>query len=117
MPQRATYRPLVVVFTGQGLFCPAHPRRMGFFHSVQAVASATGDGPIDWSAVADAAKGATDTGDLTVETPERDGYATDVRDARHRVREVGELPLIFPKPSKSRTGITGSTPTSPRSAA
>ncbi|AEM57057.1 hypothetical protein HISP_07395 [Haloarcula hispanica N601] len=70
---------------------------MGIYHSVQAVAGATGDGPIDWSAVADAAKGATDTGDLTVETPERDGYATDVRDARDRVREVGELAFDLPE--------------------
>ena len=70
---------------------------MGLYHSVQAVAGATGDGPIDWSAVADAAKAATDTGDLSVETPERDGYATDVRDARNRVREVGQLAFDLPE--------------------
>ncbi len=45
-------------------------------------------------------EGCHDTGDLTVETPERDGYATDVRDARDRVREVGELAFVFPKPSR-----------------
>ncbi|WP_424004637.1 zinc-dependent metalloprotease [Haloarcula salina] len=70
---------------------------MGLYHSVRAVAGAGGDGPIDWTAVADAAKAATEPGDLTVDEAERDGYATDVRDARTRVRAVGELEFDLPE--------------------
>ncbi|MDS0283214.1 zinc-dependent metalloprotease [Haloarcula onubensis] len=69
---------------------------MGLYHSVRAVAGATGDGPIDWGAVADAAKGSTDPGDLTLSAAEEAGYTTDVRDARDRVREVSELDFDLP---------------------
>jgi uncharacterized protein (DUF2342 family) len=69
---------------------------MGLYHSVRAVAGASGDGPIDWSAVADAAKGSTDAGDLTLSPDEKAGYTTDVRDARDRVREVGGLDFDLP---------------------
>ncbi|WP_254278654.1 zinc-dependent metalloprotease [Haloarcula marina] len=70
---------------------------MGLYHSVRAVASASGDGPIDWTAVAEAAKASTDAGDLDVSPAEREGYATDVRDARNRVRAVGELDFDLPE--------------------
>ncbi|MBX0323442.1 zinc-dependent metalloprotease [Halomicroarcula sp. F13] len=70
---------------------------MGLYHSVRAVAGASGDGPIDWTAVAEAAKSATDPGDLDVSATERQGYATDVRDARDRVREVGQLDFDLPE--------------------
>ena len=69
---------------------------MGLYHSVRTVAGASGDGPIDWSAVADAAKQSTAAGDLDVSAAENDGYATDVRDARDRVREVGALEFDLP---------------------
>jgi uncharacterized protein (DUF2342 family) len=69
---------------------------MGLYHSVRAVAGASGDGPIDWSAVADAAKGSTDAGDLTLSAAEQEGFTTDVRDARDRVREVGGLDFDLP---------------------
>jgi len=70
---------------------------MGLYHSVRAVAGATGDGPIDWGAVAEAAKGSTTAGDLTLSSAEQDGYTTDVRDARDRVREVGALDFDLPE--------------------
>jgi uncharacterized protein (DUF2342 family) len=69
---------------------------MGLYHSVRAVAGASGDGPIDWTAVAEAAKGSTEPGDLSVSAAEREGFTTDVRDARDRVREVGELDFDLP---------------------
>jgi uncharacterized protein (DUF2342 family) len=70
---------------------------MGLYHSVRAVAGASGDGPIDWTAVAEAAKGSTDPGDLSVSAAEQEGFTTDVRDARDRVREVGELDFDLPE--------------------
>ncbi|WP_276271855.1 zinc-dependent metalloprotease [Haloarcula litorea] len=70
---------------------------MGLYHSVRAVAGASGDGAVDWRAVAEAAKEATDPGDLTLSPAEREGYATDVRDARDRVREVSGLSFDLPE--------------------
>ncbi|WP_135303009.1 zinc-dependent metalloprotease [Haloarcula amylovorans] len=70
---------------------------MGLYHSVRAVAGASGDGPLDWNAVTSAAKEATDPGDLDVSADERKGYAADVRDARDRVREVGGLDFDLPE--------------------
>ncbi|MFC6824760.1 zinc-dependent metalloprotease [Halopelagius fulvigenes] len=73
---------------------------MNIFRSVRAVAGAEGDGDgtgsIDWAAVADAAKNATDPGPLELAAKEREGYATDVRDARRRLREVGEVEFEVP---------------------
>jgi uncharacterized protein (DUF2342 family) len=69
---------------------------MGIYHSVRAVAGATGDGPIDWQAVAEAAKESTDSGDLSISAAEQEGYSSDVRDARDRVREVGDLDFDLP---------------------
>ncbi|MFC7077828.1 zinc-dependent metalloprotease [Haloarcula halophila] len=70
---------------------------MGLYHSVRAVAGASGDGPIDWAAVAEAAKESTEPGDLTVSEAEQSGYATDVRDARDRVRAVGGIEFDLPE--------------------
>ena len=39
---------------------------MSLYRSVRAVTDASGDGPVDWDAVGDAAKAATDPGDLDV---------------------------------------------------
>jgi uncharacterized protein (DUF2342 family) len=61
---------------------------VSLYRSVRAIADSSGDGPIDWNAVAEAAKAATDPGSLELSAAEREGYATDVRDARSRVREV-----------------------------
>ena len=69
---------------------------MGLYRSVRAVTGATGTGPIDWVAVTDAAKAATDAGDLSVSPTERQAYSSDVRDARDRVRTVTELDFDLP---------------------
>jgi len=70
---------------------------MGLYRSVQAVAGASGDGPIDWTAVADAAKSSTDSGSLALTDRQERAYATDVRDARDRVREVADLGFDLPE--------------------
>jgi uncharacterized protein (DUF2342 family) len=69
---------------------------MSLYRSVRAVTGADGDGPIDWAAVADAAQAATDAGDLDVPSAERAAYATDVREAAERVREVTALEFDLP---------------------
>ncbi|WP_226010034.1 zinc-dependent metalloprotease [Halomicrobium salinisoli] len=69
---------------------------MGLYRSVQAVAGASGDGPIDWNAVADAAKGATEPGSIDLTEAEQRAYADDVRAARDRVREVAGVGFDLP---------------------
>ncbi len=71
---------------------------MGLFRSVQAVTGASGDGPVDWDAVAEAAKASTDPGSLTLADGVREGYAADVRDARARVRDVAAVEFDVPEP-------------------
>ena len=70
---------------------------MDLFRSVDAVASASGDGAIDWDAVADAAKAGTDPGDLHLTRGDQEAYAADVRDARRRIREVGGVDFDVPR--------------------
>ena len=74
---------------------------MNLYRSVRAIAGAsgTGDGSatIDWSAVATAAKSATDAGTLDLTAADREGYAADVRDARERLRSVGGLDFDVPE--------------------
>ncbi|WP_439026755.1 zinc-dependent metalloprotease [Haloarchaeobius sp. DT45] len=71
---------------------------MSLFRSVRAVAgSSSGDGVIDWHAVAEAAKGATEPGSVALTDAEKAGYATDVRDARDRVREVAGIDFDVPR--------------------
>ncbi|WP_423744452.1 zinc-dependent metalloprotease (plasmid) [Haladaptatus sp. SPP-AMP-3] len=70
---------------------------MNLYRSVRAVTGASGSGPIDWTAVADAAKAATDPGSIDLSPAEQTGYATDVRDARARVREVSGVSFDVPK--------------------
>ncbi|RLM83616.1 hypothetical protein D3D01_22820, partial [Haloarcula sp. Atlit-7R] len=72
---------------------------MNLFRSVRAVAdaSATGSGTIDWDAVAEAAKAATDPGSLDLSEAERAGYAADVRDARDRLSTVAEVEFDVPE--------------------
>ena len=71
---------------------------MDIERSVRAVAGASGDGSggVDWGAVATAARAATDAGDLSLSDAERAGYAADVRDARDRLRSVGDLAFDVP---------------------
>ncbi len=70
---------------------------MGIYDSVRAVAGADGEGSIDWEAAAAAAKAATPPGDLSVSEADRTGYATDVRDARERLRAVSGLDFDTPE--------------------
>ncbi|NHN40731.1 hypothetical protein G9C85_03650 [Halorubellus sp. JP-L1] len=69
---------------------------MNLFRSVQAVAGASGDGAVDWRAVADAAKAATEPGDVSLSADQKRAYATDVRDARDRVRDVARIDFDVP---------------------
>ena len=69
---------------------------MGLYRSVRAVTGASGSGPIDWPAVEEASKSITDKGSLALTDAEQTGYATDVRDARNRVREVAAIDFDLP---------------------
>jgi uncharacterized protein (DUF2342 family) len=59
-------------------------------------AGATGTGHVDWAAVAEAAKAATEPGALDLSPAERSGYASDVRDARERLRAVAGVEFDLP---------------------
>jgi uncharacterized protein (DUF2342 family) len=69
---------------------------MTLFESVRAVAQADDDGAIDWDAVAEAAKAATDPGDIDLSERETEAYAADVRAARRRIREVSDTTFDVP---------------------
>ncbi len=69
---------------------------MNLYRSVRAVAGASGDGPLDWTAVTEAAKAATESGSLDLSAGEREGYAADVRDARDRVGEAAGVDFDLP---------------------
>jgi len=69
---------------------------MNFLRSVRAVSGASGEGHVDWTAVAEAAKASTDAGSLDVTAAEREGYAADVRDARDRLRSLGDVAFDLP---------------------
>ncbi|RXK46757.1 zinc-dependent metalloprotease [Halorientalis pallida] len=70
---------------------------MGLFRSVQAVTGASGTGPVDWTAVAEAAKASTEPGSIALSTEEQEGYADDVREARGRIREVAAIDFDVPE--------------------
>ena len=70
---------------------------MGLFRSVQAVTGASGEGPVDWDAVAEAASASTGPGSLDLAPGVREGYAADVRDARARVRDVAAVEFDVPE--------------------
>jgi len=70
---------------------------MDLFRSAQAVADAGGDGIVDWDAVAAAAKAATPRGELDLSADEQTGYRDDVRDARDRLRSVGDVDFELPE--------------------
>ena len=69
---------------------------MGIFRSVQAVTGASGTGPVDWNAVAEAAKASTEPGSIALSPAEQEGYADDVREARGRIREVAAIDFDVP---------------------
>ena len=70
---------------------------MGLFRSVQAVTGASGTGPVDWNAVAEAAKASTEPGSIALSTEQQEGYADDVREARARIREVAAIDFDVPE--------------------
>ncbi|UWG48466.1 Peptidase MA (zincin) superfamily, DUF2342 family [Halanaeroarchaeum sp. HSR-CO] len=61
---------------------------MDFTTGLRAVANASGEEPVDWSAVATAAKASTDPGTLSLSESEQAGYAADVRDARSAISSL-----------------------------
>ncbi len=69
---------------------------MSILQSVRAVAGASGEGHVDWTAAADAAKASTDPGSLALSAAEREAYASDVREARDRVRTVTGVGFDLP---------------------
>jgi uncharacterized protein (DUF2342 family) len=70
---------------------------MNLFRSVRAVTGASGDGTVDWDAVAEAAKESTRPGTLDLSAADRDGYATDVRDARERLQTASDVEFDLPR--------------------
>lgn len=67
------------------------------YRSLEAIAAASGDGTVDWSAVAEAAKAATEPGPLALRPGEQEGFASDVRDARAAVRAASGLSFDVPQ--------------------
>ena len=69
---------------------------MNLYRTARAVASSSGDRAIDWRAAAEGAKGVTPPGSLVFEPGEREGYATDVRDARDEIGAVAGVTVVLP---------------------
>ena len=69
---------------------------MDILRSLRAVSEASGPGVVDWDRATAAAKASTDPGSLALTPDERAGYATDVRDARERLREVAGIEFDVP---------------------
>jgi uncharacterized protein (DUF2342 family) len=69
---------------------------VSILQSVRTVAGASGDGAVDWDAVAEAAKEATEAGPLDPSDDERAGYGRDVQDARDRIRAVAGFEFRLP---------------------
>lgn len=69
---------------------------MDILRSLRAVSEASGTGVVDWDRAAAAAKASTDPGSVALTSGEREGYATDVRDARTRLGEVAGISFDVP---------------------
>ncbi|UPM43695.1 zinc-dependent metalloprotease [Halocatena salina] len=69
---------------------------MNFYRAVRAVADASGTEPIDWSAVTESAKAGTKPGNLDLTAEEIEGYQSDVRIARDRIRSIGGVTFDLP---------------------
>ncbi|MFD1569523.1 zinc-dependent metalloprotease [Halorubrum laminariae] len=69
---------------------------MDFLRSARVVSEAAGSGVVDWDRAAAAAKESTDPGSIALTSAEREGYATDVRDANARLREVAGIDFDVP---------------------
>jgi uncharacterized protein (DUF2342 family) len=70
---------------------------MTLYRSARAIVGASGDGIVDWDAVAEAAKRSTSRGSLDLSDEEIAGYKTDVREARDRLREVSGAHFEVPE--------------------
>ena len=70
---------------------------MDILRSVRVVSEASGSGVVDWDRAAAAAKASTDPGRLALSGADREGYATDVRDANARLREVAGIDFDVPE--------------------
>ncbi|RAW46965.1 hypothetical protein DQW50_00835 [Halorubrum sp. 48-1-W] len=70
---------------------------MDILRSLRAVAEASGTGVVDWENAGEAAKASTVPGALDLTPADRRGYATDVRDARDRLREVAGVDFAVPE--------------------
>lgn len=70
---------------------------MTFYRSVRAIVGASGEGIVDWSAVAEAAKRSTERGSIDLSDEEIAGYKMDVHDARDRLREVSGTEFEVPE--------------------
>ncbi|WP_338739660.1 zinc-dependent metalloprotease [Haloplanus salilacus] len=70
---------------------------MNLLRSVRAVTGASGDGFVDWQAVAEAAKSGTEPGSLDLSDADRSGYAADVREARRRLQTLGGVEFDLPE--------------------
>ncbi|MFC7098730.1 zinc-dependent metalloprotease [Halobaculum marinum] len=71
---------------------------MDLTRSIRAIADAADapDGVIDWDAVAEAAKGGCEPGDLRMEPAEREAFADDVRAARDGLRAASGVAFDLP---------------------
>ena len=69
---------------------------MSLFRSVRTISQAEGAGPIDWEAVEQAATEAISPGTLELTSAQRNGYLTDVRDARAAVTSTANLDFSVP---------------------
>ena len=70
---------------------------MQLFRSLRAVSEASGTGVVDWEQAGVAAKAGTDPGSLAANETDRAGYATDVGDARDRLRAVTGIAFDVPE--------------------
>jgi len=70
---------------------------MGFYRAARAVADTSGGDLVDWGAAVESAKAITDSGDVSLTSAERQGYADDVRTARDRIRSVTGLGFDVPE--------------------
>jgi uncharacterized protein (DUF2342 family) len=69
---------------------------MTLYRSARAIVGASGEGLVDWDAVATAAKRSTTPGSLDLSEAEIQGYESDVRDARNRLRDVSGARFDLP---------------------
>ncbi|MEM4780015.1 MAG: zinc-dependent metalloprotease [Halalkalicoccus sp.] len=70
---------------------------MNPLRSLRTISRASGDGPVDWFAVGEAAKDVTSPGSVDLTEPEIEGYRADVKAARGSIREVAAVSFDLPK--------------------